>query len=85
MSGGVSGVCHAVLIGVVLCGFLRMLRCVQRVTVRDVGVVRALLMIPCIVVLGRFAVMFGGVLVMFRRFGVVFRSLVSHGRDASVA
>jgi hypothetical protein len=58
-----------VLIGVMLSGFFGMMGSVQRVPVRDMGMVAGLFVIAGFVVVGCFAV-------MFRRLFMVFRSLV---------
>ena len=73
-----------VLIGVVLPGFFGMMGSVQRVSVGDVGVVPGLLVIARFVMVCRFPVMFGGVLMMLRRFVMMLCSLVSHWGGASL-
>lgn len=74
---------HAVLVGVMLAGFVGMVAGVQCMSVGDVGVVPGLLVIARLVVLGRFAMMRGGVFVMFSGLQMMFRSVMSHGGGAS--
>ena len=62
------GVHQSVLVGMMFHRFFGMIGGVQRVSVGDMGVM----------VLGRFPVMFGRVLMMLRRLEMMFRSLVSH-------
>lgn len=54
-------------VGVLLGSVLMMLGGVQRMTMRDFGVMRGLFVIAILGVGGRFAVMLGRVFVMFRR------------------
>jgi len=68
----------AVLVSVMFSGFIRMVARVCRVAVRRVRVVSGLFMTPVIVMLGRFPMMPGCVLMTLRRFGVVLRTFVFH-------
>jgi hypothetical protein len=67
-----------VLFGVMLCGFFRMVSGMQMVTMRDVGMVPGLLMVPAGVVLGRFFVMARCMFMMLRRFCMMFCALLAH-------
>ena len=49
----------------------------------DVGVVPGLLMIARLVVFGRFAMMCGGLFMMFSGLKMMFRSVMSHSGGAS--
>jgi hypothetical protein len=73
-----------VLVGVVLAGLFGMMRGVQRMAVRDMGMVAGLFMIARLVVPGGFAVMFGGLFVMFGSLTVMLRSWMSHWGVASL-
>ena len=67
-------------VGVVLGGFAGVVRRMKSVAVRDMRVMRGLLVIPFRMVLGSLAVVRRGVLVMFSSFSVVFGSFVMlHG------
>jgi hypothetical protein len=68
-----------VLVGVVLAGFPGMVPGVQRMPVRDVGVIRAFLVVVRFMMLGRFTMMPGGMLMMLGCFEMMFCSYVSHG------
>src|SRR4051794_33035940 len=65
-----------VVLGVVLGGLVPMMGRMQSVRVRDVGVMPGLLMIAGFIVLGRFAMMMGGALVVIRGGLVVLATLV---------
>jgi hypothetical protein len=69
----------AVLISMMFSGFIRVVTRVRRVAVRRVRVVGGLFVTAVIVMLGRFTMVPGGVLVMLRRFSVVLRTFVFHG------
>jgi hypothetical protein len=69
---------QSVLVGMMLPGFVGMVAGVQRVSMGDVGVVPGLLVIARVVVFGRFAMMCGGVFVMFGGLQMMFRSVMSH-------
>jgi hypothetical protein len=56
----------AVLIGVMLSGFFRMMGSVQRMSVSDMGMVAGLFVIARLVVVGCFAVMLCGLFMMLR-------------------
>jgi hypothetical protein len=58
----------AVLIGVVLSGFFRMMGSVQRMSMSDMGMVASLFVIARLMVLGRFAVMFRGLFMVLCSF-----------------
>jgi hypothetical protein len=73
-----AGVHQSVLAGMMFHRFFGMIGSVQRVPVGDMGVMRGLLVIARVMVLGRFPVMFGRVLMMLRRLEMMFCSLVSH-------
>jgi hypothetical protein len=74
---------HAVLVGVMLAGFVGMVSGVDRVSMGDVGVVPGLLVIARLMVFGRFAMMRGGVFMMFGGLQMMFRSVMSHSGGAS--
>jgi hypothetical protein len=63
---------------VMLCGFFRMVSGMQVVTMRDVGMMPGLFMAPAGVVLGRFFVMAGRMLMVFRRFCMMLCALLAH-------
>lgn len=67
-----------VLVSVVLPGFAGMISRVQRMSVRDMGVMPGLLMIARLMVFGGFAVMFGRLFVMLGGLMMMLCSLVSH-------
>jgi hypothetical protein len=68
------------MLGVFLRSVLVVLGGVQRMSVRDLGMVRGLFVISGLVVLGGFAMVFGGMLVMVRGMLVVLMNVVSaHG------
>jgi hypothetical protein len=70
----------AVGVGVVFGGFAGVVRRMKSVAVRDMRVVRSLLVIPFGMVFGSLAVVSRGVLVMFSSFCMVFGSfVVLHG------
>jgi hypothetical protein len=69
----------AVLFGVLLGGVLVVFHGMQSVAVRDLGVMRGLLVVAGLVMLGRFAVMLGRVLVVIRRvLMVLMDSVLAH-------
>jgi hypothetical protein len=65
-----------VVLGVVLGGLVPVMGRMQSVRVRDVGVMPGLLMIAGFIVLGRFPMMVGGALMVFRGGLVVLAALV---------
>jgi len=67
-----------VLIGVMLSGFFGMIGSVQRMSVRDVGMVTGLFVIARLVVVGCFAVMFRRLFMVLRSLVMMLRSLVFH-------
>lgn len=67
-----------VLIGMVLSGFFGMMGSVQRMSMRDMGMVAALFVIARFVVFGCFAVMFRRVFMVFGSLVMVLCSLVGH-------
>jgi hypothetical protein len=67
-----------VLFKVMLCCFFRMVRCVQVMTMGDVGMMPGLLMVSASVVLSRFFVMTGRMFMVLGRFRVMFRALLAH-------
>ena len=70
----------AVCVGVVFRGFARVMRGVQSVTVRHMGVVRGFFVVSVLVMFSRFAVVSSSVFVMFGGFSMMFGSfLVLHG------
>jgi hypothetical protein len=69
----------AVLIGVMLAGFFAMVRCVQRVTMRNAGMMGGRFVIATFVVRRRFAVMFRCRFVMMSSMAVMFSAFVRHG------
>ena len=68
----------AVLVGMMLCRFSSVMSRMLSVPMRDVGVMPALLVIPTLVMLGSFKVVFRGVLVVISRFAVVVRTFMCH-------
>ena len=72
------------LVSVVLRGLFAVMGRVEMVSVRDVRVMRALVVIAGFVVFGGMPMVFGRVLVMLGRLAVVFRSRVSHGEKPPV-
>jgi hypothetical protein len=66
----------AMRIGMVFGRFARMVCRMQPVSVSDMRVVGSLFVVPVFVVTGGFAVVGGGMLVMFSRFSMMFRSFV---------
>jgi len=75
----------AVGVGVVFGGFAGVVRRMKSVAVRDMRVVRSLLVIPFGMVFGSLAVVSRGVLVMFGSFSMVFGSFVMlHGSILSL-
>jgi hypothetical protein len=68
----------AVLIGGMFSGFIRMMTRVRRMAVSRVRVVSSLFMTAVIVMLCRFPMVPGRMLMMFGRFGVVLRTTVFH-------
>jgi hypothetical protein len=67
-----------VVLGVTLRGFSRMVSCVQVVSMREVGMMPCLFMVPGGVVLGRFFVMTGGMFMMLGRFCMMFCACFAH-------
>jgi hypothetical protein len=65
-----------VVFGVVLCGLVAVVGRMQSMRMRDVGVMAGLFMVASFIVLGRFAMMVGGALVVFRGGLVVLATLV---------
>jgi hypothetical protein len=65
--------------GVVLGGFAGMVCRMKPVSVSDMRVVRGLFVVPVLVVVGSFAVVSRGMLVMFSSFSVMVGSFVVHG------
>jgi hypothetical protein len=63
--------CPAVLVGMMLGGFSRVMRRVLGMPMGNMGMMASLLVIPGFVVLAGFTMMFRGVLVMLGRFLVV--------------
>jgi len=68
----------AVLVRVVLAGFLRVMYGVDMVAMGHVGMVTGCFVVPGFMMLGSGAMMLGGVLVMFGGFFMVFRALFRH-------
>jgi hypothetical protein len=64
-----------VLFGVLLCRFFGMMSGMQVVTVRDVSMMRDLLVVPARLMLGRFFVVTSGMFMMLCRPGMMFRWL----------
>jgi hypothetical protein len=62
--------------GVMLARFFGVMRRVQMMTVRDVRVMTRFLMIACLMMLRRFAVMMRGVFMVFGGMVMMFRALV---------
>jgi hypothetical protein len=67
-----------VLFGVMLCGFFRMVRGMQVVTMRDVGMMSGLFVATAGMVLGGFFVMAGCMFMVLRRFCMMFCALLAH-------
>jgi hypothetical protein len=67
-----------VLLGVMLCGFFCMVRGMQVVTMRDVGMMSGLFVATAGVMLSRFFVMAGCMFMVFRRFCMMFCALLAH-------
>jgi hypothetical protein len=67
------------LIRVMLGSLVGMLASMGRMTVRDMGMMRALFMAACFMVFGGFPVVVSGMTVMFGSFGMVFSALMFHG------
>ena len=68
-----------VLLGVMLCGFFRMVCGMQVVTMGDVGMMSGFFVATAGVVLCRFFVMAGRMFMVLRRFCMMFCALVGHG------
>jgi hypothetical protein len=66
----------AVMLGVLLCRLVGMMRGMQAVGMRHMGVMTGLFMLAALVVLGRFAVMVGRALMMLRRRLVMLAAVV---------
>ncbi len=66
------------LCGVILCRLFRMVRSLYVVTMCDVGMMSRCFLVTACLVLGRFSVMAGCMLVVLRRFFVVFCALLAH-------
>jgi hypothetical protein len=67
-----------VLLSVLFCGFFRMMGGVQMVTVRNVGMMPCLFMVPLRVVFGRLFVVLRRVLMMLRSFSMMVCTLLAH-------
>jgi hypothetical protein len=65
-----------VLLGVMLGGFAAVVGCVRRMAVGGMRVMRGFLVVAVIVMLGRFAMMMSGVLVMFCGAAMMFGAFV---------
>ena len=59
-------------------GFLRVVIAVQVVTMRGVGMMTGLFIVPACVMLGRFFVVSGRVLIMLRSFSMMFCAFFTH-------
>ncbi len=68
----------AVMLDVRLGRFCAVMRGMMKMTLRGMSVVRGRFVIPCLMVLGRFAMMPRRVLVMFRRFDMMLCRLLGH-------
>lgn len=77
-------VLRAVLFVVALHGLFLVFRSVQMVGVCQVGMMRRFFVVASYVMFGRLFVMFRSMLVMLRRFFMVFVDFVSHGERSSV-
>ena len=62
----------------ILSRLFRMVRSLDVVTMRDVGMMSRRFLVTACLVLGRFSVMAGCMLVVLRRFFVVFCALLAH-------
>jgi hypothetical protein len=65
-------------LGVVLRRFFRMVCSMQVMSMRDMGMMSGLFVVSARMVLGCFLVITGGMFVVFRRFGVMFCTLLAH-------
>jgi hypothetical protein len=72
-----------VLIRVMLACFLRMMRGVQAMPMGDMRMMGGFFMISALMMRSGFAMMFGGVLVMFRGFGVMLRALMNRTHNVA--
>ena len=69
----------AVLVRVMLGSLVCVMASMGRMTMRDMGMMRALLVAACFMVFGSFPVVVSSMTVMFGSFGVVFSTLMFHG------
>jgi hypothetical protein len=80
----VRGLFLSVFLGVSFPRFLRMLSGMNGMPSRRVSMMGGFFMLPAVVMLGRFAVMAGGIRMMFRGLPVVFSCVLGHAEKPSL-